>query len=260
MRPPGAQTQFAFRKPSKVLIAIMAANVIAYVMELVLLRANVSFVKELPLSPLGVFDELELWQPFTYMWIHAPEQPTHLFLNMLWLWWMGAELEQWWGSRRFIVAYVIFGLGGAALTLIVGLLSRTSALEPLLADFWAKPHLGASGAVMGITVAWGITFADRTINILFLPQMKGRTFLWVMIAVELITALSLEHVSSTSHFGGMLAALVVCKGWWRPSRWTEGLKRMELRRRRKKIEAELRVIDGAKGPPRKNGKGNTEWN
>jgi membrane associated rhomboid family serine protease len=271
----------------KVVIGLLVANFAFYVIELILLRANFGFVlRELPLSPSGLFDEGRVWQPLTYMWLHDPERPMHLIFNLVWLWMFGAPLEQWWGGRRVLGSYFLFGLGGAALTLLVGLLSRTAVLAPYLGDFWMKPHLGASGAIMGLTVAWGIVYADRTMNFFFLGEMKGRTFLWIIIGMELLVALSFDPVSSTSHFGGMAAAFLLCKrppkagrdpkvagqspqgGLWRPSRIKETLRRWELERQRAKIESELRVIQGgkdqpvAKVPPKtpKNGKGGGKLN
>jgi membrane associated rhomboid family serine protease len=274
VRPPGAQIQLGFARPSKWLIALIAANVLAYVLELILLRLGVGSVLhpdamppgndaflayDLALRPMDVFESYALWQPLTSMFLHAPDQTLHLFMNMLWLWWMGAPLERWWGSRRTIVAYFVCGLGGSALTLLFGLLSRTEALGSLLPHFWTSPHLGASGGVMGLTICWGMVYANETINLLFLPPMKGKTFVWFTVGIEMLTALSFEGISSTAHFGGMIAGFVLCKGWWRPSKLIESFRRMGLKRRRKKIESELRVIEGGNKPP-KNGKGKTEWN
>jgi membrane associated rhomboid family serine protease len=238
----------------------MAANVVFYVLELILLRANVPLLEELALSCAGVFDQGKVWQVVTYWWLHDPSRPTHLIFNMVWLWMFGAPLEKWWGAKRFITGYAIFGLGGAALTLLVGLLSRTDALAPIMGGFWTRFHMGASGAVMGITVAWGLVFANQTINLLFLGEMKGKTFLWITIAFELLVALSFDPTSSTSHFGGMAAAFVVCRGLWRPAKLKDWYRRVELKRRQKKIEHELRIIDGGKDdapPPPKDKK---DWN
>lgn len=257
----GAFTQAAFPRPGKAVIGLLAANVICYVLELILLRANVGFVSDLFLSCSDVLERGMIWQTFTYWWLHKPDAPMHLLFNMLWLWMFGSSLEKFWGAKRFLGAYAIFGFGGAALTLLIGLLSRTDAFGPLLGSFWVKPHLGASGAVMGVTVAWGLIFANQTITLLFLGQMKGKTLLWIMIAFELLTALSFDTVSSTSHFGGMAAGFILCKGLWRPAAYKELFRKLELKRQRRKIESELRVIEGGKSDdapkPPKNKK---DWN
>src|SRR5687767_7997666 len=159
MRPGTPQMQVAIPRPGKALLGLIIANIVCYVVELLLLRANQQWVTELFLRPGAVLESGKIWQPFTYWWLHDPQRPWHLLGNMFWLWMFGTRLETWWGRRRFLTAYGIFALGGAALTLIVGLLSKTSVIGPLLPHFWTGPHFGASGAVIGMTVAWGITFA-----------------------------------------------------------------------------------------------------
>ncbi len=242
----GSQSQFAVPKPGKGVVGLLIALTSCYVLQLVLLRAGQSWVQELYLRPSGVFDHGRVWQPLTYIWLHLPKSPSHLIYNGIFLWVFGSTLEKWWGTKRFLIAYLIFALGGGALTLLVGGLSTTSALAPIMGGFWSKPHVGASGAVMGVTVAWGLVFADKEINILLLGRMKGRTLLLILVAVELLVALSFDPISSTSHFGGMFAALVLVKGLWRPDRWKEMGRKAQLKRKKRKIESELQVIQGGK--------------
>lgn len=239
--------QVVWPKPGKVLIGIMAANVVCYVLQLVLLRAGVGFVGDLYISPAGVFDRLYLWQPFTYMWLHSPRDPFHLLMNLIMLWWFGTKLERWWGPKRFLTAYVIFGLGGAALTLLTGLMAQTALLGPLFPGFWQGSHLGASGAVLGIVVAFGVVFANEQLHLLFLGAVKARTLVLIIVAVNLLMALSFSPVSTTSHFGGMIAAYIVCRGLWRPAKWKELGRRFGLARRRRKTERELRILEGGRG-------------
>lgn len=253
-------TQASWPRPGKVLIGLLVANLVAYVIQLVLLRAGFGqFIGELVLVPGAVFDEGKVWQVVTYWWLHDPTNPFHLLGNMFWLYLFGAPLEKWWGPKRFLGAYCIFGLGGAALTLLLALASDTALLQPIMGGFWLKPHLGASGAVMGCTVAWGVLFWDQRMNFLFLGEMTGKTFVLISIGIELLTALSYSPVSSSSHFGGMAAAFVLCKGLWRPARVKELFRTLALKRQRRKIEAELRVIEGGKGDPDRPKK-KSDWN
>ncbi len=214
--------------------------------QLVLLRAGQDWVQDLYLRPSGVFDHGRVWQPLTYIWLHLPTSPFHLVSNMFFLWMFGSTLEGWWGTKRFLIAYLIFALGGGALTLLIGGLSTTSALAPIMGAFWSKAHVGASGAVMGTTVAWGLVFADKEMHFFLLGRMKGRTFLLIIVAFELLVALSFDPTSSTSHFGGMFAALVLVKGLWRPDRWRAIGRKAQLTRKKRKIESELQVIQGGK--------------
>lgn len=257
MRPAGSGVQVSWPRPGRALIVLIALNVVAYVTELVLIRSNQgSLVNELALSPSDVLERGHVWQLFTYMWLHKPDATSHLLFNMLFLWMFGSAMEKAWGPKRFVIGYLIFGVGGGIFTLLIALAARTDLLAPLIGGFWSSLHLGASGATMGMTIAWGLMHANQSVNFLFLGEMKGKTFIWIIVALQLLVALSLEPVSSAVHFGGMISAWIVCRGMWRPSRWRELFKRFELERRRKKIENELRVIDGAKNAP----KNPRDWN
>ena len=235
-------------RPGKMIVALLGLNVVAWVLEVVFIRLGFDVIRTFGLSPASVFEEGLVWQPLTHMLLHHPGAPTHLLFNMLFLWLFGTPLEAWWGGRRLLVAYVVCGLGGAILTLSVGLLSRLDWLAPALASFWAVPHVGASGAIMGLTVSWGMAFANQRMNFLLLGEMTGKTFVLIIILFELLVLISLEQgTSSTSHFGGMAAAVILTKGLWRPSRWAELVGQRRLQARKRRIEKELRVIEGGKG-------------
>ncbi len=232
----GVQTQIAWPRPGKTIIGLMVSLVVAYVLQLILLRAGQSWIRDLYLSPRDVLESFYVWQPFTRMWLHAPEKPFHLLLNGLWLWLFGTQLEQWWGGKRFLWAYLIFGLSGAAMILFLG-------------GFWTTTHLGASSATIGVTVAWGLTYANQEMNFLLFGRMKGKTFVLIVVAIELLTALSFSPVSTAGHFGGIIGAFVLCRGLYKPSKWKQLVRRQTLKKQRAKIESELRVIQGGNNEP-----------
>jgi membrane associated rhomboid family serine protease len=233
---------FGISRPGKALTGLLAANFVVYVLELILLRLGVSWVPTLALTPDDVFQRGYLWQPLSYMWLHDPGAPMHLLFNLFVLWMFGGRLESWWGHRRFLLAYLFFGLMGGGLTLLVA--AMFSSLSPAL-------HWGASGAVSGVIVAWGLVFADEEMEFLLLGRITGRKFVLLVVGVQLLYALSLSPISSTSHFGGMIGAAILCRGLWRPSRWRESFRQLRLRYRRHRIESTLRVIDGQKGTEKK---------
>jgi membrane associated rhomboid family serine protease len=237
------QTTFG-RRPGPIVTRLMIANVALYVLQLILLRTGNGLVETLYLTPIDVVNRGMVWQPFTYMWFHSPGGPWHLLSNLLWLYIFGPPMESWWGSKRFFRGYLIFGLGGGLFTLLVGLLAYVPGFTPLLWGFQASTHVGASGAVIGVTVAWGLAHAKTQINFFLLGAMNGMTFVLLIIGIQLLTALSYSSVSSTAHFGGIIAAFVLCRGLWRPSRWQQWLRRTKLRRHKRKIERELRIIQG----------------
>lgn len=235
-----------FTKPGKLLTIIIGVNVATYIVYLLLLRAGAAWVQDLRLTPQNVFEQGYLWQPLTYLLLHAPQSPGHLLWNMLLLYMFGTTLESWWGEKRFATAYVVFGLSGAALVMLMGVLGKFGILSSFLELLYQTPHLGASASVMGIMAAWGIVHADRSMNFFLLGEMKGMTFVMIIIAVELLRALSFDNVSSTAHFGGIIGAFVLCKGLWRPGQLSGFFKRSALKKKRRDLEKQLRVIKGGK--------------
>jgi membrane associated rhomboid family serine protease len=165
---------------------------------------------------------------------------------MLFLWWMGSMLERAIGARRLWITYAVAGVSGGLFTVLVAALAETPVLSWLLPNFASRPHVGASGAVMGVTIAWGIVFADQVMQFFLLGAMKARTFMWILVGIELLVALSWDPTSSSAHFGGMLAGWVIAKDLWRPSHWSEKARRRKLLAERQRIERELRIIEGGK--------------
>lgn len=229
-------------------LGILSALLAIYIAQLVLLRTPLApFVDALYLTPYEVFREGKLWQPFTYIWLHAPSEPFHLLFNGLVLFWFGPDLERIWGPRRFLKAYLTFAAGGAAATLLWGAGAYFGAYAPNEAF---APHIGASGAIMGAAIAWGLVHANQPIHLLFIGQTRGIAIVWIFVGIEALRALSFQSgLSISSHVGGMLAAFVLVRGWWRPGRWLGLVRRGNLRRKKRSIENELRVISGG-GRPR----------
>lgn len=166
-----------------------------------------------------------LWQPFTYMWMHALD-PMHLVFNMLSLWLLGGELERQWGSRRFLIYYLICGVGAAPFIVAAD----------LIPGGFHPPTVGASGAIFGIIVAFGIVFAERVIYLMALFPIKARTFAWIMFAVAFLSMLTQSQggVSSIAHLGGMLVGWLYLKRVWRLPDFYRDL-RWRLRRRRFRV-------------------------
>ena len=115
----------------------------------------------LPLYPLG--DGFEVWQLFTYMFMHG--SMLHLLFNMFALWMFGMDLENDWGSRKFLSYYFICGLGAGLSNLIIG---------PLFG--MGGPTVGASGAIYGVLIAFGTAYADRPIFLYLLLASRARFF------------------------------------------------------------------------------------
>jgi membrane associated rhomboid family serine protease len=107
------------------------------------------------------------WQLVTYAFLHA--DPLHLFFNMLGLWMFGAELERLWGQKRYLHMLLASVLAAALVQLVFNYVTGSRA-----------PTVGASGALFGLLLSFGMLFPNRTIMPLFPPiPMKARTFVAV---------------------------------------------------------------------------------
>ena len=144
----------------------------------------------LALSPLGS-GHFYPWQILTYMFLHGGF--LHLFFNMLALWMFGLELEHLWGSRRFLVYYLLCGIGAAVTNLLVA---------PLIGQ--EAPTVGASGAVFGVLLAFGVLFPDRPIYLYFLLPVKAKYFVTFYIAWELFLGVTqtTDGIAHFAHLGG----------------------------------------------------------
>ncbi len=138
---------------------------------------------------------LELWRYVTYMFIHFDFM--HFFFNMLMLWMFGAEVAEWMGSRHFVSMYFFCGIFAALFSFFMCLLGLTN-----------NPIIGASGALMGVFVAYYKFFPDRVILMFFIIPMKIRHAMWVMIALDILFANSGDMIAHFAHLGGVVAGFL----------------------------------------------------
>ncbi|MBX2988961.1 MAG: rhomboid family intramembrane serine protease [Bdellovibrionaceae bacterium] len=163
-----------------------------------------------------------VWQLFTYMFLHT-SQVTHILFNMLMLWFFGAELEQRWGTKFFVAYYLVCGVG-AAVIYVVGT-ALAAGLFGVGAMSLLIPVQGASGAVFGLLLAYGLLFGDRTIYFFMVFPMKARYFVMIMGFVELASLMTSRErggeVAYLAHLGGLISGFVFLKGWgwWQRYRW-----------------------------------------
>ena len=156
-----------------------------------------------------------LWQPTTYLFLHGGV--FHLLLNMLVLWMFGTALEAAWGGRRFLIFYFICGIGAGLLNAVVTPSSEI-------------PIIGASGAIYGLLMAFGILFPEQLIYIWGIFPVRARYFVIGIGLIEFLTAMSTTRsgIAHVAHLGGMLFGLLYLKwGDWQKSvsGWRAGKKR-----------------------------------
>ena len=149
------------------------------------------------LVPKLVWSQFMLWQPFTYLFFHGGV--WHVLINMFVLWMFGSELERLWGKVHFLRFYFITGIGAGLLTMLFGLDSIT-------------PIVGASGAVYGILLAYGLTYPNRTIYLYGIIPIKS---LWFIIGIGTIAFISSfdggSQISHLTHLSGMVIGYFVLK-------------------------------------------------
>jgi membrane associated rhomboid family serine protease len=154
------------------------------------------------------------WQLFTYMFLHGGF--SHLFFNMLALWMFGMELENVWGSKKFLIYYLSCGFGAAIANLLWALLIAQGA-----------PTVGASGAVYGILVAFGMLFPDRPIYLYFLLPRKAKYLITGYIVLELYSGIvgTQSGIAHFAHLGGaavgFVLVMLMSKGFSFESIWNK---------------------------------------
>jgi len=147
------------------------------------------------------------WQVVSYAFLHG--DIVHLFFNMLGLWMFGSELERVWGQKRYAQLLLASVLAAAAVQLLV-----TSGMGSM------RPTVGASGALFGLLLSFGMLFPDRVIMPLFPPiPMKAKVFVAVFGALELLLGWTGGGgVAHFAHLGGMLGAYLLMQYWRRGRR------------------------------------------
>ncbi len=181
-----------------------------------------------------------VWQLFTYMFMHAPleKMPMHLLFNMLTLFMFGPILEHTLGPKRFLNLYFICGFGAIILQTLVQAIEVHSiagsftisdvspaslssqfdlaSAEKLYAIYNA-PTVGASGAIFGLLVAFGMLYPNMELLILFIPvPVKAKYAIIGYILIELFSGVSPssgDNVAHFAHIGGALVGFIVIKIW-----------------------------------------------
>ena len=150
----------------------------------------------------GVYVDLKIWQIITYCFLHG--DVMHLFLNMLMLVFVGSEIESIWGVKRFLKFYFFCALVAGFMYMIIQLTLGIGGLR--------VPMIGASGAIYGLLIAYGILFGERVILFMLLFPMKAKQFIWILIGIEFLSTF-FSHtegaaLSSICHLSGMGAGFI----------------------------------------------------
>ncbi len=154
----------------------------------------------LGLVPGLVWHEYFLWQLGTYIFLHG--DISHILFNLLALWMFGGELENLWGSSRFLKYFFFCGIGAGVVTVICTVL--------LTPRYQLIPVIGASGAIYGLLLAFGWLFPDRRIYVYFLFPIPARYFVIIFGLLEFFyfSRGGGGGISHITHLGGRLFGLI----------------------------------------------------
>jgi membrane associated rhomboid family serine protease len=213
--------------------------------------AGVPFSRFFALYPAKVLYDFSIWQPLTYMFLHT-FQVTHILFNMIMLWFIGTELENRWGKKFFLSYYLITG-AGAGIIYCIG--TWLYFLYKPGTNSLVIPVMGASGAIFGLLLAYGILFGERTIYAMGFFPMKAKFFVLIMGLVEVASLLTSDvnggDVAYLAHLGGLISGYITLISW---TRIQQSLKASKA----KKKSGNLRlVVDNEK--PAKTGDGPKYW-
>lgn len=202
---------------------IIAINVLMFIATLA--------VGEGLISKLGLFyffnPNFQPIQLFSHMFMHANE--LHIFFNMFAVYMFGSVLERVWGGKRFLIFYLITGFGAVILHMLVQFFlvwKATGSVDPIWLHLTANPQakeifdtptVGASGAVFGILVGFGMMFPNTELMLLFFPiPIKAKYFISFYVLMELYLGFNMsqgDNIAHFAHLGGALFGFILIKIW-----------------------------------------------
>lgn len=235
---------------TQTLKTLVALNVGAFLVSLIV----PALVVRLGLTPEAVLRDFALWQPLTYMFLHGGI--GHLLFNMLALWMFGTDLERTWGTRFFVRYYFVTGIGAALVTIAWSLTAL-----PYADALYRTPVIGASGAIYGLLLAYGLYFPHRPV-LIFLFPVPARYAVMIFGAIAFLSSVgsSAGGVAHVAHLGGLLVGYLYLKGRRGP---LDEIKYRWLKWRLGRTRSKFDVYDGGRRgpstPPSPSGDWTKEW-
>ncbi|MDN4753996.1 rhomboid family intramembrane serine protease [Porphyromonadaceae bacterium W3.11] len=196
-----------------VTLNLLIINLIVWVAQSILPRVGIDFTNLFGMHYFGA-KSFGVWQMISYMFLHAPGL-GHIFSNMFALFMFGPVLERIWGSKRFLIFYLVTGVGAGLVQQLVWFISTPPEVLMYYSDLLLT--IGASGAIFGILLAFGMIFPDIPLFILFVPvPIKAKWFVIFYGLFELfsgVASLGGSNIAHFAHLGGMLFGFLMIKYW-----------------------------------------------
>lgn len=146
------------------------------------------------------------FQLFTYMFCHGGFM--HIFFNMLLLSFMGPIMEEVWGQKKFLIFYMVTGIGAGVFNILMDLFFGIGSFSVMI---------GASGAVYGVMTAFGITFPNMELRLLFLPiSFKAKYMVMVLGSIAIFSGFRAtpgDNTAHLAHLGGIVVAILFIQFW-----------------------------------------------
>ncbi len=200
-----------YRVQPRALRVLLTINVVAYVAWLLVfihVSATAAFVwNHLALNPSLPRILFEPWQLITYSFLHLQTGfwgLIHIGFNMLWLYWIGKEYEELHGPHALFAAYVLGGLGGGLITVLL------HAILPGVGAFGGVVH-GASASVLGVITTVAVLYPYKSVALIFIGTVRLIYLVIGYLALNLLF-LSGGNMSVSAHLGGALFGFLLAKG------------------------------------------------
>jgi membrane associated rhomboid family serine protease len=208
-------------KSIKTLITI---NVVVWILQILTRAAGFDFIELFGLKPSYITHDFMLWQFVTYMFLH--DGFFHIFINMFTLYMFGNDLERVWGPRRFLTYYFVTGIGAGLCSYIVEVNALTVTI-------------GASGAIYGLLLAYGMLYPDRIVYLYFLIRIKVKWLVFIFGVLAFLSSVtgSAPGIANIAHLGGILVGYVFLKG----NDWFHRYEGFQSHRRREELKRQFEV-------------------
>ena len=199
---------------------LLIINVIGFLAKNVMYKFGVDLNELLGLHFYKASD-FRLYQLISYMFMHGDF--SHILFNMFALWMFGNTLENVWGSKRFLIYYLICGVGAGLVQELVQFVGYETTLamydsvklgSTMMSMAELMTTVGASGAVYGLLLAFGMLFPNSMIYVYFAIPIKAKWFVVIYGVIELVAGFtSSGNIAHFAHLGGMLFGWLVIRYW-----------------------------------------------
>ena len=202
---------------------LIIVNVAVYIIQFITILSGHPMALYLGLVPFQVAHHFTIYQLVTYMFLHGGV--FHILINMFMLWMFGGDIEHQLGSKRFLVYYFICGVGAGLVTVMF---SSSSAI----------PVVGASGAIYGLLLAYGMLFPDRQVLFMFMFPIKVKYLVIIFAAVEFMSSMQVspDGISHITHLGGIIFGFIYLTMLKRKINFGSIKSKMHYKKMKKKIK------------------------